>query len=80
MTIATPSNKAEKRVVIRSSVHKQILSYDLGPANDVIRKRENARFDISTFTSRRNPHVEIDQCIATPSNDRRSVNHSLVVK
>ena len=52
----------------RVSVHEQILI----AGSSKLLEREKMRFDISTFTSRRNPHVEIDQSLPHPA-IRRSV-------
>ena len=65
--IATPSNKTEC-VVIGSVSHVQILI----AGSSKLLEREKMRFDISTCTSRRNPHVEIDQSLPHPA-IRRSV-------
>ena len=52
----------------RVSVHERILI----AGSSKLLEREKMRFDISTFTSRRNPHVEIDQSLPHPA-IRRSV-------
>ena len=61
---------AIRRSVLLSGKCTQTNSYCW--VQQTARKRENENFGISTFTCRRNPHVEIDQSLPHPA-IRRSV-------
>ena len=63
-----PHPAIRRSVFLSVSVHKQILI----AGSSKLLKREKMRFGISTFTSRRKPHVEIDQSLPHPA-IRRSV-------
>ena len=58
-----PRPAIRQSVSLLGNVHEQILI----AGSSKLLEREKMRFDISTFTSRRNPHVEIDQSLPHPA-------------
>ena len=69
--IATPSNKTECVVIgytlQQTYKHSPLIAGCVATRTGSMLEREKMRFDISTCTSRRNSHVEIDQSLPHPA-------------